>query len=153
MKSEKEVLDGIKNMGYLTCTPRIINTSYYKLLDDTDTIISALISLHHALPKSEDPEDISINTNIQISVFTPKQYRKLSKFKNVPPNDLAAGVIDDDVKFDVLREDFSIYDISNDVAVSIKTVVSNITKTRHYNNYGEPIYGTTAHPIIKIIAK
>ena len=62
-------------------------------------------------------------------------------------------IIDEDVEFEVLQENFSVYDLSNDFVLSIKTVLGQVKKTDGLTATGEPIYTVNVNPIIKFKKK
>lgn len=153
MISEKEILQNVHSMGYVTCTPRMIKPSYYKLNDGSGTIIRATIFLNHCLPNPQDPIDLEVNSHIDIAAFVPKESRMPDRYKEFQPSEIQSNLIDDDVECETLHEEFSVYDLSNGFVVSLKTVVGQISKSKLFNMAGEPIYGVRANPIFKIKKK
>ncbi len=123
MIAEEEIIQNIKDMGYITCKPRVIRPSYYKLNDGTGTIICALITMDHLTPDPQSPDGFTVNSTTQINAFVPKENRKPRNFQQYQSNELQSGIIDDDVDYEVLNENFSVYDLSNELVMSIKTVV------------------------------
>ena len=59
-------------------------------------------------------------------------------------------ISDEDVEFDVLRENFGVYDLSNSMMPSLKTILAQVRKSRLVVIGGEPIYLVTVNPVIKI---
>ncbi len=53
------------------------------------------------------------------------------------------------MKFEVLKEKFSVYYINKRMSIGIKTVSDSVSKSSHYTNDGEPRYGIDVHPVIK----
>lgn len=88
-------------------------------------------------------------TNLTLS-FVPKEKRKPELFVPYDPASLADNVLDEDVEFDVLSENFSTYDLSNNMTLGLKTVVGQVKKTRFYTKEGEPVYIVSLNPVIKI---
>lgn len=151
MNPEEEIDANIKDMGYVIATPRALYPSYYKLPDKT--IIKALVSINYLIPDPTSPEGYSINSNNMISAFVPKENRRPEKFQQYDPNELQTGIIDDDMDVEVLRENFSVYDLSNGMVLSVKTVVGQIRKTKFFTRDGEPVYLINTNPIIKVKKK
>lgn len=149
MIPEEEVLAEIKEMGYVTIKPRVEKPSYYKLSDGT--IIKALVHINSIVPDPRKPDGFNVNPTNLVSAFVPKEKRNPAGFQQQPQGtDLAQGIIEQDVDFDVLKEDFSVYELSNGLILSVKTVVGQIGKTKYYTKDGEPIYLVNMNPIIKV---
>lgn len=144
---EEEVLQNIRGMGYATITPRSVSPSYYKLNDGT--IIRALVHLNAAVPEPSNLQGFSLNTTNLVNAFVPKEKRRPEAFE--PYGQITEqDVVDPDVEFEVLRENFSVYDLSNRITISLKTVVGQIKKTKHHTKEGEPIYTVNTNPIYKV---
>ena len=60
-------------------------------------------------------------------------------------------VLDDDVKFEAIMENFNEYDLSNGDVMNVKTVVVQVIQLDQHNEEGEPIYNINTQPLIKII--
>lgn len=148
MIPEEEVLKYIHDMGYVTVKPRVLNPSYYKLSDGT--IIKAIVEIHALLPDPKNPDGFSIvSTNI-INAFTPKENRNPAAFVTYTNPQLNEGIVDDDVDYEVLRENFSVYELNNGFVLSVKTVVGQIQKSKFFTRDGEPVYKVNTNPIIKM---
>ena len=121
--------------------------SYYKLNDGT--IICAIVAIHTLVPDPKNPDGFGVNSTNVIHAFTPKEKRKPTAFQHYTPQQLTEGIIDDDVEYEVLHENFSVYDLSNGLTLSVKTVVGQIKKTKFFTRDGEPVYVVNTNPIIK----
>lgn len=148
MIAEEEIIKDIKKMGYITCKARVVKPSYYKL--DDGTIISALITIDHLTPDPGSPDGIEVNSSTHINAFVPDKDRKPQEFQPYQPHELQSGITDNDVKYEVMSEEFSIYDLSDGKVMSIKTVVGQIIKTKFLTTAGEPVYTVNTNPIVKI---
>jgi hypothetical protein len=58
-----------------------------------------------------------------------------SQDETVYPSDVL-----DELKFTVISEDWSEYKLSDGIIFRVKTVVNKISRTKKFNEYGEPIY-------------
>lgn len=145
---EEEIEANIKEMGYITVKPRVIYPSYYKLKDNT--IIKALINVNYLVPDPKAPDGFAISSTNTIVSFVSKEKRKPMAYESYNPAELQSGIIDEDMEAEPLRENFSVYDLSNGMVMSVKTVVGQISKTKYYNRDGEPVYLVNANPIIKV---
>lgn len=149
MTIAKEEVDGwIKDMGYITITPRTIEPSFYKLKDGT--IIKALIHVNHLVPDPRSPQGFGVNSTNIVICYVPKEKRNPMAFQPYSPAELQSGIIDDDMEPEPLRENFSVYDLSNGMVLSVKTIAGQISKTKFYSQEGDPIYLVNTTPIVKV---
>ena len=149
MIPEEEIRSNMIDMGYILPSVRHVFPSYYKLGDGT--VLKVVVHLNYLLPNPLDPNGFSINATNIFSTFVPKEMRKPEAF--TPRVDLNTGIINEDVEFDVLQENFTVYDLSNNMVLSIKPVVGQIKKTKFYTREGEPIYSVSINPVMKIKKK
>lgn len=148
--SMEEIHKDIMDMGYTMATPRQPPVpSFYRLADGT--ILSALTNITHLVSSPTDPNDMSASLAQEIRVFTPQGRRNPGGRQVLDPTN--ATVVDEDVEYDTLKEDFNFYDLSNGASLGIKTVMVQIQKTDQYNREGEPVYSINSHPVIKIRKK
>jgi hypothetical protein len=148
---KEQIEEEIQNMGYITVKPRIINPSYYKLKDRT--VVKVVAHVNHFSPDPTAPagaEGFAVNSVNLVNAFVPKENRNPALFSPYNPSEIPAGVIDDDMEPITLKEDFSVYELSNGFIVSVKSVVSQISKTKYYTPAGEPVYIVNSTPIVKV---
>ncbi len=149
MTIANEEVDGwIKDMGYITVTPRTTEPSFYKLKDGT--VVKALININHVIADPKSPQGFAINSSNVAVCYVPKEKRTPAAFQQYNPAELQGGIIDDDMEPETLRENFSVYDLSNGMVLSVKTVVAQISKTKFYTHDGEPIYLVNTTPVLKV---
>jgi hypothetical protein len=55
-----------------------------------------------------------------------------------------------DLEFDVLKEDFTVYNLSNSWTLKVKPVLAQVNKTKLFSVDGEPIYTVNISPVLKI---
>ena len=113
-------------------------------------IICALITLNHCLSNTHNIEEIIYNSYTLITVHMPKENRTPERFQQFSPNDVQSNIIENDVNYEPLNEDFSVYDLSNETVISLKTVMGQISKSKFCTIDGEPIHAVTTYPILKI---
>src|SRR5437660_687374 len=130
MIPEEEVLNNIKEMGYVTLKPRAVYPSYYKLHDGT--IIQAFIHVNYLLADPQNTQGFRINSANLITAFVPREKRKPAAYQPFTPEEMQNGVIEEDVEYEVIRENFSVYELSNGLIISIKTVMGQIRKTKFF---------------------
>ena len=144
----EEIEVWIKNMEYITVEPLKIEHSFYKLKDGT--IVRAHIHINHLIKDPRSPQGLAISsTNMMIS-YVPKEKRTPDAFQHYSQTELQSGIIDEDMEPEVLRENFSVYKLSNGTTLSVKTIAGQISKTKFYTSDGEPVYVVNTTPIIKI---
>jgi len=146
--ANEEVEGWIKDMGYITVTPRTIEPSFYKIKDGT--IIRALININHVIADPKSPQGFTVNSTNAVMCYVPKEKRNPAAFQQYDQAELQSGVIDDDMEPETLRENFSVYDLSNGMVLSVKTVVAQISKSKFYTKDGEPIYLVNTTPVLKV---
>ena len=143
-----EIVNRIKDMEYIIATPqRAPIPSFYEL--DGGTILSALVVVNHLLQDPTNPNDVSINSSISISVYVPPNNRNPRGKQADPNTQVVPSIIDEDVQCDILREEFNVYNLSNNMVMSVKTVVGQVRRTDLYNDRGEPTYNIDWQPVIK----
>lgn len=144
----EEVEGWIKEMDYVTVNPIKLEPSYYKLKDGT--IIKAHININHLKTNPQAQQGFSVNsTNMMIS-YVSKEKRRPESYQPYTSADIQAGIIDDDMEPEVLRENFSVYKLSNGMTLSVKTIAGQISKTKFFTQDGEPVYIVNTTPIIKV---
>ena len=148
MISIEEVEKEIQSMGYITVTPRVINPSFYKLSDGT--IIRVIAHINYLTPDPKSEQGFGVNSLNNVSAFVPKEKRNPTLYKPYNPSELQTEIKDPDMEPITLKEDFSVYDLSNGLVMSVKSVVSEISKTAFYTPEGEPVYIVNNVPIVKI---
>lgn len=142
-----EIYEKIRDMDYVTVTPQHTPVpNFYKLGDGT--ILGVITHLNHLITNPTDPNRVSTNFSSETFAFVPSGKRK-PEGKQLDES-TSATVIDEDMKYTTLKEDFNVYDLSSGGVISIKTVLGQVQKTDRYNNVGEPIYNVNAQPIIKV---
>jgi len=148
MIPEEEVIQNIRDMGYVNVELATHHPSYYKL--DDNTIIKALVQIHALIPNPRNPEGFSVSSTNIINAYVPKENRNPEAFVQYTSQQLNEGIVNEDVNFEVLRENFSVYKLSNGLTLSVKTVVGQIKKSRYFTQDGEPVYIVNTQPIIKV---
>lgn len=144
----EEVEGYIKDMMYVTATPRNLQPSFYKLSDGT--IIKALIHVNHLTPDPRTPDGFAINSTNMVVAYVPKEKRNPAAFQPHNDAELQSSITEEDMEPEPLRENFSVYDLSNGMVLSVKTVAGQVNKTKFYTQDGEPLYLVNTTPVVKI---
>lgn len=148
MIPEEEIEQEVVNMGYFMARPRKIIPSFYKLGDGT--ILKVIVSINHVIQDPRDRNNFVVNSTNIVSSFVPASNRTPQAFAPYPPSELNVNPINDDLDFEVLQENFTTYDFPNRIVITIKPVLAQVIKTRHFSPEGEPIYSVNLNPIIKM---
>jgi hypothetical protein len=144
----KSILDEIQNMGYLTLQPISISHSYYKLKDGT--IIEAYTEIESVVEAPNTPTGYVIRTKNNSVAYVPKNVRQPQNYSPFSPIELQSGILEEEIDFETLQEEYTVYELSNGMQLSIKAVVSQIGRTKFFTIHGEPVYSTSVSPITKL---
>jgi hypothetical protein len=147
---ENEINNEIKNMGYILATSSKIIPNYYKLKDNT--ILKVIVIINHLIPEKDRPDNLGINSTNIISTFVPIENRKPDLFKPYPLTATTneANIIEQDLEFEVVSENFTVYNLSNGFLLKVKPVLAQVNKTKLFSFDGEPIFTVNIAPVIKI---
>ncbi len=105
--------------------------------------------INHLLQNQFDPNGASLNSAVDIHVFVPQNARNPNGRRLEPNMNITSSIVDEDIECNTLKEEFNVYNLSNDTILSVKTVVGQVRKTDLYNIEGEPIYNIDSQPVIK----
>lgn len=94
-----------------------------------------------------------INAQNVITVFVPSRLRGTPVIQAYTPADYQANMDNRDMNFETLIENFNVYEVDDKWVMSIKTTVSQVSKTKLFNMAGEPIYIVNTSPIPKFKPK
>lgn len=146
---EAEILKDLNN-EYSFIRASTIEPSYYRIKSDGTIIrcLTRLIAMTLSDNQKNNSTAISIN---EVSAFVKSDNKRPQLYdpKNTKPLS-SEDIEDEDVEYDVLRENFSIYQMDNGQTIKIKTAVGQIVKFNRYTVTGEPIYTVTPTPIVRI---
>jgi hypothetical protein len=135
-------------MDYVTAKVIAFNPSYYRLKGET--IIKASININHLISDPNSPDGYSVNSSNTIMAYVPKEKRNPALAQPYNISELKGSIIDEDMEPVTLKEDFSTYELSNGLLMSVKAVAGQISKTRYYDQGGEPVFIINITPIVKI---
>ena len=145
---ENEINSKIENMGYILATPSKVIPSYYRLKDNT--ILKVIVIINHLIPEKDRPDNFGINFTNIISTFVPMENRKPESFKPYPLTAIESNITEQDLEFEVLYENFTVYNLSNGWTLKVKPVLAQVNKTKLFSVDGEPIYTVNIAPVLKI---
>ena len=108
-----------------------------------------LIPIFFKVVEGERTTQNALQFNIQnnISTFVPKQLRGTPSAHT--PQQLQDSIEIYDLGFKSLIEDFNVYELDSKQVLSIKTTLAQVSKSKLFNNSGEPIYKVATSLIAK----
>jgi hypothetical protein len=138
MTTVDEMNKEIKLMGYVPFIPKSENPNYYRL--DEGTILRVYPILNNLTLNPAQADSLQVNVQNIIATFVPKKLRGIPSAKSYTQQELQANIEVFDMPFTTLTEDFNVYEVDSKQILSIKTTVSQISKSKLFSNNGEPIY-------------
>ena len=144
----EEITKEISKMGYITVEPKgDLKPSYYKLKDGT--ILRVITTVTHLTPNPQSPQGFALNSFNTIICYVPKEYRHPEFYKPFNNSDIKSNIMEEDMDIETLKEEFSVYSLSNGRTMSVKSIVAQVSKTKLYTPDGEPLYVVNITPVIK----
>jgi hypothetical protein len=122
----EDIQKKIHSMGYLAIKNLKVNPSYYELNDGT--IIEAIVRIDSIIQDSSQPNGFFIRSSNVVKAYVPKDKRDPKKFIPYSLNELITGIIEEDLPSEELSSDYSEYELSNNVILNIRSIVSQIKK-------------------------
>jgi len=123
----------------------------YKLEDETLLKIKFLLI---KVVKSNEYDDVgnpvySTNSQNIIGVFSPKHLRGTPDERKYSPEELSSSIVKEDLGFETIKENWNVYRLKDGTTLSIKLVLSSLSRTSKFDSRGEPIYIVQTQPIFK----
>lgn len=147
--SAENTIDIIHEMGYIMVKPKdVIKPSFYKLKDGT--FMNALVNIGHMIEDPKMPYGYAVSTFTTIATYVPRENRHPDRYMQFDPSSIPSSIVEEDMKYETLVEDFNVYSMSNGMTLSVKSVAAQVSKTRLYTIQGEPLYLASVSPVIKI---
>jgi hypothetical protein len=91
----------------------------------------------------------NVNANITVGVIAPKNLRGSPPPRPPTPQELVAAIIEDDVGFSSVEEDWSSYQLQDGIIVSAKLIPIKISRTSIHEPSGDPLYQISHQLLIK----
>lgn len=91
----------------------------------------------------------NVNANMTIGVISPKNLRGPPAPRPPTPQELSAAIVDSDVEFSAVEEEWSKYRLQDGIVISIKPIPVAIARTNIHDPNGEPIYNVNHQLLIK----
>jgi hypothetical protein len=85
--------------------------------------------------------------------FLPEKLRGPPSTQKYSPEELSKNIEIEDFEFKTLKENWNVYRLSDGLTVSIKCEVTQINRTRLFNELGEPIYTVNITSLFKVKTK
>lgn len=146
MEAEAGAVESIAGMGYATADFGSRRKSYYRL--DDGTIISAMFVVHSAAPDPAASGIGRVDSSCIVGAYAPERARRPERFRPHGAGEIGESVVDEDVRFDAIAENFHDHSLSNGSTLRIKTVVDRVKKTSLFTENGEPVYVVSVTPVV-----
>lgn len=91
----------------------------------------------------------SINSQNVVGIIPPKELMGPPSNRSYTPQEIADSIVKEDLKFEVIREDWNEYKLKDGTTLYIKPVVTMVSRTSLFDRRGEPIYNVQSQIIIK----
>lgn len=88
-----------------------------------------MIVINHLTPRAGSARDFDVDSSVQADAFVPVSRRTPDAFVPYSEADLGSSIDAPDVKYKVLREDFSVYSMSDGTTISVKAAMGQIDRT------------------------
>jgi hypothetical protein len=85
--------------------------------------------------------------------FVPEKLRGPPSTQRYSAQELAKNIEIEDLRFKILKDNWNVYRLSDGLTVSIKCELTQINKTKLFNEFGEPIYTVNITPLFKVKMK
>lgn len=145
----EEINNEIRGMGYTPFIPKTERPNFYRL--DDGAIIRIYPILNALYLNHSQMESMQMNIQSNVSTFVPKRLRADPSNRSYTQEELQSNIDVYDMEFTILDENFNTYDVDSKWILSVKTALSQVSKTKLFSNLGEPIYlvSTTLIPKVK----
>ena len=118
----------------------------YKLEDGT------IVKLRFILIKLiNQPNGFGIGSTIIIGIFPSPDLIGLPSQAIYSPQELEKSIEKKDLQFELVKEDWNVYELKDKSKLSIKPILVSISRTNKHDQHGEPIYAIQPQQIIKKI--
>lgn len=88
-------------------------------------------------------------TNIIFTVKVPPEMKGPSSNGPYSMQDIVKSVVAEDIPFETVREEWNDYRVEKDIPVSVKTIVTTVSRTSKYDGNGDPVYYVQHQEIVK----
>jgi len=91
----------------------------------------------------------NVNANMTVGFIPPRNLRGNPAPRPPTPQELSAAIVDSDVEFSTIEEEWSRYQLQDGIVISVKPIPVTIARTNIYDPNGEPIYNVNHQLLIK----
>jgi hypothetical protein len=95
---------------------------------------------------------LSVASQNVMSIVSPRELKGTpGEPRTYSPSELTRAVAEEDITFEIEKEDWSIYELKDTSTIHIKQVIAKISRTSLFDQNGDPIYIVNSQPIVKPI--
>lgn len=125
--------------------------SKYQLLDGTKLGVKVIAVRIIKLVSDEKKVSYSLETQLIHRTYKiPERLRGKPAEQRPSRKELESSIVEDDIRYDTLSEEWNEYMTEDGAKVRIKNTVSRISRTNKYNKNGEPIYLVSGAGMVNI---
>lgn len=147
--SEEQFRREIVEYGYEPFEVISENWCIYRLADGT--YLKMKLDLIKVVKFIDDSGNINytISSNNTVGIIPPRNLRGSPATKPYSPQELTSSIVEDDIEFTTVKEEWSKYRLSDGVVLSIKFIPIKVSKTNKFDSSGEPLYMVNHHILLK----
>ena len=142
----------LDDCGYIGFELKRQGVSEYRLEDGSRVKLKDAVLKIIKDPFKTDPSGFLLNVTNLTTVYSPKEL-KGSPSEDVTREDLQKSIINNDMNFTTVKEEWSEYELNNGSKVRLKTILTGISSTSLYDSYGEPIYLMQMQTLNRVVPK
>jgi len=128
--SEKFSIYELKDGSYL-----MMRMNVFKIARQTDTVGNVRFN---------------IGGNHSVVIISPKNLRGTPSIRPPTPQEIMASIVEDDVDFSVIEENWQTYTMTDNVVVILKLIPVKVSRTTIFDLNGEPVYNVNHQLLIKV---
>jgi hypothetical protein len=127
--------------------------STYKTKDDVQIKMRIIVTrIVLADVKEDGTGRIALGFNLLFAVTAPPQLKGLPSTQPITPEQIASSIVEPDVPYDTVREDWNEYDAEG-VKVGVKPIATIIAKSKLFDAEGNPVYNVNYQTVSRFISK
>ncbi|MFH1327893.1 MAG: hypothetical protein ABIH76_03460 [Candidatus Bathyarchaeota archaeon] len=146
---EKKYETAVKDAGYEPFEVLSEKWGIYALVDGSYLKLRANVIKIARQTDASGNINFTVNSNLTIGVISPKNLRGAPSTKPATPEELSANLVDDDVDFTTVKEEWSKFKLQDGTILSVKAIPIKVARYSLYDPAGEPHYNVNNQLIVK----
>ena len=87
--------------------------------------------------------------NVIITVKVPPEMKGPRSYQPYSTQEIVKSIVAEDIPFETVREEWNDYRVEKDISVSVKAIVTTVSRTSRYDANGDPVYFVQHQEIVK----